>query len=427
MTSYIQNLLDSPEPLIQEVLGGKAHGFYKWQKFIQKNSSVLIPPSYYISSFQVLAWLQQIPDFQKLINEWAEWKSPAETLPNRLLDFQDKILFLQIPDDFHGNMIELRQHFNSDQLIFRSSFSIEDQSTDSMSGCFESVVSSWDIEECWNSVTVVLSSSFSISSMTRILQSGVDPRKMKWSILLQPYLKPILSGTATTCDPQNPFLKKAFVEFSKLASDAVTSGESFETKIATEGQKLFLNLDSILWPFLSRLRDLEKQPQEVEWLWNDQGLWILQVRPLASEISRLVGATADSQIWSRAQTAERFPEALTTMGWSAIQGTFQNNLEILHRRFGIEARNSAEAGIIYRGYVYADSQFFSLKNLKIKWSKFFHPLKIKTWTLMAQFFKDAILRKPRSVMHLRFLINLLNEEILSIQNRWETHQTENLK
>ncbi len=426
MSIYFQDLFKFSRPLEMTSVGGKAFGLCHWRPFLQQTSEVLLPPSFVIDSDQTCKWLSQIPEFTKKLSDWADWNSAADILPSTIEDLEKKILELPVPADFSENLELLRAPWRCRQIIFRSSFTGEDQSTHSLSGCFESKASDWNAEKAWRAITEVLASSFSRSAMIRILQSGLDPRQMKWAILIQPHLEAMISGTALTHDPQNPFIKKAFVEFSSLSSHAVTSGESFETKTAQEGEILPFAEGIHLWKMLQQFREQTHQPQEIEWLFNEKGLWVLQIRPLASELSRVVNLTTNSQSWTRSQTAERFPEAISTMGWSVIQGILQKNLETLHRRFGIEPRNPQDAALLYRGYVYADAHFFESQNLKVNWFKIFNPLRKRTWSLLRGLIRDILFRRSLSITFLHFLINFLSEELTEIEQRWKNNQNENL-
>jgi len=100
-------------------------------------------------------------------------------------------------------------------------------------------------------------------------------------------------------------------------------------------------------------------PQDCEWAFADGVLWLLQTRPITRMAAR----------WTRDESAERFPNAMTRLTWSVIFGGF-------NRSFRNSMENILQAPF-YRGpwferiegYVYGDTTAAALYTLHFqrKW------------------------------------------------------------
>lgn len=65
-------------------------------------------------------------------------------------------------------------------------------------------------------------------------------------------------------------------------------------------------------------------PQDIEWAWAGDTLWLLQSRPVTTLPPR----------WTRDESAERFPNAITPLTWDFVEAGFHRSLEHSFRLLG---------------------------------------------------------------------------------------------
>ena len=67
---------------------------------------------------------------------------------------------------------------------------------------------------------------------------------------------------------------------------------------------------------LRQVEDMSGFPQDIEWAFDDRGLWLLQARPV----------TAIAPRWTRDESAERFPNVVTPLAWDFVEEGFHGAL-----------------------------------------------------------------------------------------------------
>lgn len=67
---------------------------------------------------------------------------------------------------------------------------------------------------------------------------------------------------------------------------------------------------------LRQVEEMNGFPQDIEWAFDDRGLWLLQARPV----------TAIAPRWTRDESAERFPNVVTPLAWDFVEEGFHDAL-----------------------------------------------------------------------------------------------------
>lgn len=166
-----------------------------------------------------------------------------------------------------------------------------------------------------------------------------DPR---CAVLLMPMVSARLAGVAFTCDPETGRRDQVRIEAVEGLGEALVSGATtprtqlltvgpdgprLEPPGAGQGPGL---LDAALAQRLARLA-LRIQwalgdgrvPQDVEWAWDGETLWVLQARPVTAQRAlRPAGMPAQDQLWSNANIGDVLPGVITDMTFSCLRLAF---------------------------------------------------------------------------------------------------------
>jgi hypothetical protein len=255
-------------------------------------------------------------------------------------------------------------------------------------------------------------------------------------VVIQSYLVAELAGVCFSRDPLNPWDRNGQVEWVQGAGEGLVQGT-----VPAKKRRRFEGADpetAQLWDGLWKRADSAEKlvggPADLEWVWDGAQLWFVQARPIATPEARLV-ARAPGRRWSRAQTMERFPEAITPMGWSVLRGAFTGNLTSLSRRFGVVAKSPEDVAISLRGTVYSDPQFFSFPGgVRIRWAKYLNPLSRAPWAVLGTFFRclgrslgGTRQNLSRALLKLDLADALVGAQARQIEAGWDRHRDHSLE
>ncbi|MEO1134089.1 MAG: glycerol-3-phosphate acyltransferase, partial [Cyanobacteria bacterium J06639_1] len=201
-------------------------------------------------------------------------------------------------------------------LIVRSSAIGEDGDTSSAAGQYLSVGPVETHEEFIEAIRACRESYRTENAIAYRHQRGLPDAEM--ALLVQPYRQSRVSGVAFSRHPLDgaPF---AVIEALPKAA-AVVAGQQTPEHLeilrvdapddAWQSEHLPPNVLKSLVEQVARIEALfHGIPQDVEWLWDGDRLWILQTRP----ISNL------NPIWTRTIAAEVIPGAIRPLTWSINQ------------------------------------------------------------------------------------------------------------
>jgi phosphohistidine swiveling domain-containing protein len=242
-------------------------------------------------------------------------------------------------------------------LAVRSSATAEDSPTTAFAGVFHSelnVERNGVVEAacaCW-------AFAFDWGAITHALRNNVDPARVRIALIVQEMVPAARAGVMFTRDPSGAHPETAIVSSSAGVAEALMQGEQGgdSARISRDGP-------APADPVLRRLRDamtiLEQRlghPQDVEWALRGEEIVFLQTRP----ITTLEPVRKKPILWTRELSAERFPQPISPLGWSVLQGVLGVNMETLAKRFGLIARRPDEVARTIRHYVYSNRKFFAV-------------------------------------------------------------------
>lgn len=154
--------------------------------------------------------------------------------------------------------------------IVRSSGLYEDGEHEAHAGAFESRVSATEAD-IRNAITAVLADAS--NKLTRLED---------FSLLIQPYKKPLYTGVFFTRDPRGSLL--SLIAWSPGATPQVVSGTE-----STEYLFHRRHLETLPFPWMQplveaalRIESDQEGPQDIEWIYTESGYFIVQTRPITT-------------------------------------------------------------------------------------------------------------------------------------------------
>lgn len=408
--------------------GGKAEGLI-WLK----RSGWRSPATYGLDLSAMGRALRAVPSYSAALAAWKDWNGEGPA-PEALALLREQILDAGPPTSwasFCADLFREGEKF-SDGVIVRSSMSLEDGERCSLAGAFASeVLPRPDAASLWSQVCNILASAFSESAARRILQEGLNPELLIPSVLLQPHVHAVSAGVCFSRPPMNPWIQKLWIEWTQGPGSTVVEGVG-ATRTFQEGDDAQAPAD--VRPFIADLRALATQaethfagPVDIEWVWDGQDLWIVQVRAVATPEARLAGRTGPGRRWTREEAQERFPEAMTPLGWTAIEDALQSNFATLDREFGLIVDSSSPMAVRLRGMIYWDPDFFRFPGrLKVRWSRLVRPRTLLSlFELFVRSCARRLTRRPAALVRAFFSVELTNlligEQARRHRLNWASH------
>ena len=176
-------------------------------------------------------------------------------------------------------------HQGANSVIVRSSATLEDSTSLSFAGMFESLLVERP-EELESTVRAVWASTFSPRALSYMKESGLEePPSM--AVVIQPFLEATRSGVMFTSFEANNEGPRILIEHVEGGCEKLVKGEVTPSRIwLRSDEKIGEDLDPDLEPthvrelarLASALETSMSGPQDVEWLLRDGSIWIVQSR-----------------------------------------------------------------------------------------------------------------------------------------------------
>lgn len=307
-------------------------------------------------------------------------------------------------------------------LIIRSNMSCEDNDGFSQAGLFQSYKVT-NLNEFKEKSISIMAQVLSKEIIFNFLSHNIDFKTFYPSLLIQEYIEADYGGVYFSRSPGTPWQNDSYCEFNKGGAETITDGRTkCISYLSSEKTKPHHNFLNPIFKIGHQLEQIRKIPLDIEWLYKRGNFIILQVRPINSQDIKLAYKLGPGQRFDRSVTLERFPKKLSPLGWSALQSTFNLNLEVLELEFGIIAKKPEDISIIHDGIVYTDPNFFKFpKGTKLDLYKIFNPFSGRTWGLLNTFIMAPLTIAIKGVRYFELrLLNIffspLTERIISTWN-----------
>jgi hypothetical protein len=253
-------------------------------------------------------FLESSPRIQQMIGKLKmalELQSPqVEALSLGLMQL---IRGTRLPDRIQGLIDEqIAYHLAGvTNFVVRSSSNAEDLEGFSAAGIYESITHVSTAERIFESVKEVWASLLSPRSVRLREQVGISLDDCYMGVIIQEEVPAKMGGVLVTTHPMNPEdFRKVYINLSGASVQSVVEGETIPQQFlfnVVEGGSRTLTLgdshrelredERILLSKLAlagRLLQAHfapdytfKQPVDIEWVWGDEGLYLLQLRPYA--------------------------------------------------------------------------------------------------------------------------------------------------
>jgi phosphohistidine swiveling domain-containing protein len=198
-------------------------------------------------------------------------------------------------------------------LVVRSSSAHEDTATSSMAGRFESVldVRGWD--PFLAAVRAVVASGHAAA------EAGVVPSACM-GVLVQPFVEPALGGVLFGSDPVSGRTDRLLVSVVEGSPDRLVAGaaDGYHLVLRPSGRVVEAGTGALalvpvpvrrrLARLAGRLHEVFGSPQDVEWALVDDGILLLQSRPITAAT-----AQASGPLLGPGPVAETFPDPLSAL------------------------------------------------------------------------------------------------------------------
>ena len=118
--------------------------------------------------------------------------------------------------------------------------------------------------------------------------------------------------------------------------------------------------DDQLFDLARTAKQIEKtfgHPVDLEWLYDDRGLWLLQARPISGLI-RSPQLTNDDCEWSRANFKETMPELPSPLGLSFLELFMERHIVSPYRRLGCRIPEGISSVRTFQGRPYINMTLF---------------------------------------------------------------------
>jgi pyruvate,water dikinase len=118
--------------------------------------------------------------------------------------------------------------------------------------------------------------------------------------------------------------------------------------------------DDQLFDLARTAKQIEKlfgRPVDLEWLYDDRGLWLLQARPI-SGLTRSPQLTNDDCEWSRTNFKETMPELPSPLGLSFLELYMERHIISPYRRLGCKIPEGVSSVRTFQGRPYINMTLF---------------------------------------------------------------------
>jgi len=118
--------------------------------------------------------------------------------------------------------------------------------------------------------------------------------------------------------------------------------------------------DNQLFDLARTAKKIEKtfgRPMDIEWLYDDRSLWLLQARPI-STLTRSTQLTNDDCEWSRANFKETLPELPSPLGLSFLEQFMERYILSPYRRLGCRIPEGVSSVRTFQGRPYINMTLF---------------------------------------------------------------------
>lgn len=266
-----------------------------------------------------------------------------ETLQDDQLGFKDKsrkitnlILEPSIPEEIRTEL-EAHDFFKRPNLKWtvRSSSNLEDLDNTSFAGLYDSYLNLKDLDDIFTAIKKCWASLWNERAIIYRENNNLNHEKATMAVIIQEMVYSQYAGVVFTKNPRSENQDEMFLEYCEGLGERLVSGKI--TPYSCKIDKSSLTIHHLKMPDRKKfadddIRKLSKlalkvedhfgSPQDIEWAFDGQIIYLLQTRPISSQI-RSEQISMDG-IWTRANIGEVLPNVITPLTWAVFRATLMN-------------------------------------------------------------------------------------------------------
>lgn len=238
----------------------------------------------------------------------------------------------------------------------RSSADVEDGPDHSFAGLFKSVLDVQGIDNLLEAVQSVRESADSPEVKKYMTENGIEKPRIHMAVLIQEMVEAVCSGVAFSKNPLTGFSETLVEACPGKATDQacreplrwVEKWGSLREKPETDWMP-----EELVWKVVGHAKRLEEQvgcPVDVEWAFDGDTLYLLQVRPITK---------LGIPVYSNAISKEMLPGVIKPLVWS-VNTALNNDLwvKLIYRATGRRAAEPKELTGHFYGRAYFNMEVF---------------------------------------------------------------------
>jgi rifampicin phosphotransferase len=367
----ILNIEDSIINTNIKLVGGKARNLA-----IMKQMDIEVPEWFVITTESFDAFFTDnnlIETFSNIIDQASS--VDKRILSNLLEMFQKKILDTDFDEKFKTNFkntVSQIENYQDTYYAVRSSVVDEDSTQASFAGQMDSFLYQKGNENILTSIKKCFASAFNYRAIVYRLEKKLPIDNIKVSVVVQKMINSEQSGVIFTANPTNGNLLECLVSSTFGLGEGVVSGECntdefivnantgdikksinekdfeyiFDSNKSNGAIKVELpeankNNQSIsddqikrLCKIASTIADSYSHPQDIEWAFENDNLYILQTRPI-TKLAPPISQTGNTKVFDNSNIQESYCGVTTPLTFSFAQKAYATVYEQTMRAMGV--------------------------------------------------------------------------------------------
>lgn len=225
---------------------------------------------------------------------------------------------------------EIKKHVNPDFLYaVRSSSTFEDLEGSAFAGQHETYLNT-SVEGLEEKIKECFASLWNMHAVVYRHERGFSQKEASMAVVIQQMVPSESAGVAFSVDPISGKFDRVLIESSFGLGENVVAGESLtdtylvdmkteEIKENFAGEKGSLSQQEVIKiaKLAKRIEQHYASPQDIEWAIYKGDVYLLQSRP----------QTTIPPYFTRDESAERFPDAITPLTWDFVEDAFNRSLD----------------------------------------------------------------------------------------------------
>ncbi|HEX7054938.1 MAG TPA: PEP/pyruvate-binding domain-containing protein [Burkholderiales bacterium] len=352
----MQQVLDFSEPVAAqaELSGGKGANLA-----LLTQRGFAVPKGFVVSALAYRAFVAEAGHLLQAVDQFS-FDAPA-TLAAQARALREQLARLPLPREVMEEVRALHARFpKGTAFSVRSSSTFEDLAGAAFAGQHDTFLNCVGIERILERVRDCFVSLWQDRALLYRASRGFDHRAAAMAVVLQEMVQAEVAGVGFTVNPVNGRLDEMLVNANYGLGESVVSGEGAvdqfvlgkadgelrSAEIGRKSHRVVSGRDGVvrrevdaaaaarpcldgaeLRELAALMREVEKSyqfPQDIEWARAGGRFYVLQSRPV----------TALPPRWTRDESAERFPNAVTPLAWDFVEEGFHRSLNHSFRLMG---------------------------------------------------------------------------------------------